>query len=495
MKLKVKNLILISIVLIILITILSLIRNYTLADNITFESQIYTIEKNYIKNISPNTTIDLYKSYFEINNCSLKIVDGNNEEITSNYIYNGSKTLVYDNSNNLIHTYTNIIIGDITEDGLINDNDLQALAKYLIENRYLYEYQLLSIDLNSDNEIKINDLTLLETYINSNYETITMNKEELELMTGESSRLIANITPNQILNQNAIWTSSDESIVKVNQAGIVTSYAEGEAIITATTSDGTLQATTKVTVDNTIKLSSTTGKTYIGGNNLEIDIKSLNYDNLTCTLSNPDLANCTIKDKKLIITGLVNGNTIITVNHPNYGTATFELQILLTYLNVIPKSWCLQPNTSYAGGRISIINAGTVSVKSISNREIITYASPGKNSISITSGAKTGDAEVVFTESNGNQTSTFTAYVYRLSLENSSGTSNVNGEKLTTKIISDNTGEITCTSENPSIATCNITNDELTITPISTGTVNIAIKGNKCGTITYIATIESEVAE
>ena len=84
-----------------------------------------------------------------------------------------------------------------------------------------------------DNNNKINDLTLLEEYLHKEYETITLNIQESYLMTGESERLIANITPNKILNQNAIWTSSDENIAKVNQAGVVTAYDEGEAIITA----------------------------------------------------------------------------------------------------------------------------------------------------------------------------------------------------------------------------------------------------------------------
>ena len=225
---KIKNnsqlLLLISIITIILIIILLLIKNNTLADNITFTSKIYTIEDKYIKNISPNTEVELYKDYFELDNCNLKIVDDNNNPITTNYIYNGSKTLVYDNNNNLIHTNTNIIKGDITNDGLINESDLNFLAKYLIENNNLSEYQLLSIDLNNDNNNKINDLTLLEEYLHKEYETITLNIQESYLMTGESERLIANITPNKILNQNAIWTSSDENIAKVNQAGVVTAY-------------------------------------------------------------------------------------------------------------------------------------------------------------------------------------------------------------------------------------------------------------------------------
>lgn len=496
---KIKNnsqlLLLISIITIILIIILLLIKNNTLADNITFTSKIYTIEDKYIKNISPNTEVELYKDYFELDNCNLKIVDDNNNPITTNYIYNGSKTLVYDNNNNLIHTYTNIITGDITNDGLINESDLNFLAKYLIENNNLSEYQLLSIDLNNDNNNKINDLTLLEEYLHKEYETITLNIQESYLMTGESERLIANITPNKILNQNAIWTSSDENIAKVNQAGVVTAYDEGEAIITATTKDGKLTATSKIVVDNTPVLSSTSGKGYIGGDDIEVTIKALDYDNLTCKVADETVASCKIEEKKLIISSLKDSTTTITVTSPQYGDAIYNLTSVFVSLSVFPKSACFEPQTGKGGGIISGFNFGNLSVASISDNEIVTYANITRSGISITSGTKTGDAEVIFTESNGHQTSKFTAYVYRLSLSNTNGIGYINGEPLTTKITAENTGNLTCTSQNNDIATCQIENNNLIVTPILEGETIISISGSKCGNINYKATIQNEVTE
>lgn len=49
------------------------------------------------------------------------------------------------------------------------------------------------------------------------------------------------------INRDVIWTSSDESIAKVDENGVVTAVGAGEVIITATTVDGGFEASCKVT--------------------------------------------------------------------------------------------------------------------------------------------------------------------------------------------------------------------------------------------------------
>lgn len=80
-------------------------------------------------------------------------------------------------------------------------------------------------------------------------ESITVTPKSLELTAGDESLLTAVVLPKNATDRSKIkWTSSDESIVKVNQDGLVTAIAEGEATIKATTVNIDIFDTVKVTV-------------------------------------------------------------------------------------------------------------------------------------------------------------------------------------------------------------------------------------------------------
>ena len=109
-------------------------------------------------------------------------------------------------------------------------------------------------------------------------------------------------------------------------------------------------------------------------------------------------------------------------------------------------------------------------------------------------GRNTGDATVTFEESNGHKKFITTVHVYRLSLANTIGTTTI-GKNLETNIIAENIGNLSCLSSNNDIATCSIEDNKLIVTPISIGKVTITVKGDKCGTATYNATINEQTPE
>ena len=76
---------------------------------------------------------------------------------------------------------------------------------------------------------------------------VSLNHSTLELLEGESSTLSATILPEKATNKNVIWTSSDTSVIIVDN-GKVTAIKEGTATITVTTEDGNKSATCEVTV-------------------------------------------------------------------------------------------------------------------------------------------------------------------------------------------------------------------------------------------------------
>ena len=66
---------------------------------------------------------------------------------------------------------------------------------------------------------------------------------------GETVQLIAAVTPDNAVNKKLTWTTSDSSVATVDENGLVTAVANGTAIITVTTEDGEMTATSTITVN------------------------------------------------------------------------------------------------------------------------------------------------------------------------------------------------------------------------------------------------------
>ncbi|RKP54470.1 carbohydrate-binding protein [Cohnella endophytica] len=77
---------------------------------------------------------------------------------------------------------------------------------------------------------------------------ISLNKNTLELLAGDSYQLLVNIDPAEASNDGVTWTSSDASIASVDDYGKVTGLKIGKATITATTVEGSKTASVLVTV-------------------------------------------------------------------------------------------------------------------------------------------------------------------------------------------------------------------------------------------------------
>ena len=69
-------------------------------------------------------------------------------------------------------------------------------------------------------------------------ETITLDKTEISLEATETATLVATVLPELTTNKSVTWTSSNEAVATVDANGIVTAIAVGEAVITATTNEG-----------------------------------------------------------------------------------------------------------------------------------------------------------------------------------------------------------------------------------------------------------------
>lgn len=82
------------------------------------------------------------------------------------------------------------------------------------------------------------DIIVKSDYNRNPVESIVINENVVELSVGESVKLAAICTPDNASFTAVNWSSSDENIATVDIFGNVTKLADGEAIITAATTDG-----------------------------------------------------------------------------------------------------------------------------------------------------------------------------------------------------------------------------------------------------------------
>lgn len=91
------------------------------------------------------------------------------------------------------------------------------------------------------------DIIVKSEYCRNPVETIVLNESVVELNVDESVKLAATCTPGNASLTAVDWSSSDEHVVVVDIFGNVTKLADGEAIITAVTTDGSnLSASCKI---------------------------------------------------------------------------------------------------------------------------------------------------------------------------------------------------------------------------------------------------------
>ena len=87
---------------------------------------------------------------------------------------------------------------------------------------------------------------------------VTLNKTELELyLTSAPEQLTAEVLPADATNKAVTWKSSDETVAKVSDTGLVTpGTKEGTAVITVRTVNGGFEASCKVTISDGIQVTS-----------------------------------------------------------------------------------------------------------------------------------------------------------------------------------------------------------------------------------------------
>ena len=157
----------------------------------------------------------------------------NKEKITiiENEEYQLIPTILPGDTNNkkVIWTTSNRYVATVDENGLVKGKDLgTAVITATTEDGGFTATCLVIVDIP--------------------LETIELNKSEITLVKGTEETLIVTVTPEDLLNPDVIWSSSDESIVTVDATGKVSAVGAGDTVITVTTENGGKTAQCQVSV-------------------------------------------------------------------------------------------------------------------------------------------------------------------------------------------------------------------------------------------------------
>ena len=143
-------------------------------------------------------------------------------------------------------------------DGLIswistNSDVVSVTAEGLITALSEGSAQIIATTADGSNLSAICEISVEKQFIEITQIQISPSSERIPV--GQSVKLNAIVTPDDATSPNVLWSSTNTSVATVSQDGYVEAVAEGEAIIIASTQDGSnLSATCKISVYNEIIL-------------------------------------------------------------------------------------------------------------------------------------------------------------------------------------------------------------------------------------------------
>ena len=325
-------------------------------------------------------------------------------------------------------------------------------------------------------------------------ETVSLSETTLTLVEGETKVLTAEIAPADAENQSVTWSTSDKSVVTVED-GTVTAIKAGEATVTATANDkGSVKAECKVTVTAAkvavtgVSLDKTT-LTLAAGENAKLTAKvtPANATNKSVTWSSSDEAIATVDSEGKVTANAAGTATITATTKAGGKTAECKVTVMGTGVAVTGVSLDKTTLTLTAGenakltATVAPANATNKNVTwSSSNGAVATVDSEGK----VTANAA-GTATITVTTEDGNKTATCTVTVTGTSV----AVTGVSLDKTSLALTKGKSAKLTAT-----VAPANATNKNVTWSSSNGAVATVDSEGkvtaNAAGTATITVTTE-----
>ncbi|MBD5260528.1 MAG: hypothetical protein HDS38_00145 [Bacteroides sp.] len=168
---------------------------------------------------------------------------------------------------------------------------------------------------------------------------VSLDQSELNLTEGDTAWLNATVSPDDATDKTLIWTSSDESVVRVSENGEVSAVSPGNATVTVTSSNGMTAfcsvtvtarviAVTEVVLDNT-SLEMTEGDTV----SLTATVNPADATDKTLTWTSSDASVASVSENGEV-QALKSGTATITVSSANGKTATCVVSVAKKIIEV-----------------------------------------------------------------------------------------------------------------------------------------------------------------
>lgn len=207
---------------------------------------------------------------------------------------------------------------------------------------------------------------------------VTLDKKTMTLSVGDTSKLIATVTPANATNKDVTWYSSNENIATVAN-GIVTGVKEGTVWINVRTKDGNKLAVCQATIK--------ADKTSVEGIDLDKKVAEVNIGGtlkLTATISPSDATNKDIiwysNDEKIatvangIVTGVKEGIVWITARTVD-GNKTIACEVTVRTNKISVSKVEIDKKTSeiYIGDILQL--TAIITPSNATNKDITWYSS------------------------------------------------------------------------------------------------------------------------
>ena len=380
---------------------------YLTNEEYSYSEAVDFIDQVVFKDLIPNTVYDL--AVYETS------VDPNELVYAGNYL-----TPAYDQYSSSITNATiegDSLTFDVNYEG--NNIDFVTIIVYGDNNQVVYKYEGSPIDAVTVNaagyesvtcSIAINgQMTHFEQLFTSqeiiHVTSVSLDQSSLELSVGDTYEFVATVLPENATNKEVIWSSSNSSVVSVDN-GVINALNEGKATITVKSKDGYKSSSAEITV---VKKPSVVHVTSVSLNETTLNMETGDCYTLLATVLPSNASDKSVNwssnndsvatvDSKGKITAVSAGQVIITATTTD-GGLTASCTVSITQ-KIVPATG-IKLNYSElelsVGGSESLV--ATVLPTNATNKEVI-WSSTNEAVVTVdenglVSAVGTGDAIIV----------------------------------------------------------------------------------------------------
>lgn len=241
---------------------------------------------------------------------------------------------------------------------------------------------------------------------------ITASPEGLKLTEGDQFQFAAKVSPDDASDKTVNWTSSETSVLTVDQTGKAVALKAGKAKVTAASADGSKSDSREITVEPGEEIVRVTGVEFdydyvdvaLGGEvTLSANVLPVNATDKSLTWKSGDETILTVKDG--VVKGLKIGQTTVTVT-----TNDGSFSDVCTVNVVIPVTGITLSTTSIEieeGKQTTIV--ATIEPENATNKGV-TWRSSNPDVANVTNGVvvamSKGEAEITANTVDGHKTAT-----------------------------------------------------------------------------------------